>query len=143
MTEAEFKDDWLFAYALVAFVGALLMGQVWEPSEGTSKLLFFFDVPAFVISLIIAVMVVLSIVLAAASVIPRLRKFGLKLGIASLMLLDFIVWIAFIISWGSAAPELPPDQWWWPFLIIVGVMFFFFIPIRMFLRIKRSSNLCT
>ena len=76
MTESGLKEDWLFTNALVAFVGALLMWQVWEPSEGTFKLLFFIEVPnykGFTISMIIAGMAILSIVLAAASAIPRLR----------------------------------------------------------------------
>ena len=143
MHESDYKADWLFGNSLIAFIGALLLAQVWEPSRGTFKLLFFFDVPAYnglFIFLIIAGMVVLSIVLAAASVIPRLREFGLKLGVASSTILDFIVWLAFIVSWGSSAPELPLDQWWSRFLIVIGLVFFFFIPIRNFARLARSSK---
>ena len=47
MTESGLKEDWLFTNALVAFVGALLMGQIWEPAEGTFKLLFFIEVPNY------------------------------------------------------------------------------------------------
>ena len=141
MTESGLKEDWLFTNALVAFVGALLMGQIWEPAEGTFKLLFFIEVPnytGFTIFLIIVGMAILSIVLAAASLIPRLRDPVLCLGNGFSTVLDFIVWVAFVVSWGSSVPELPFDQWWSMFLAIVGLVFLFFIPIRMFLRMYRS-----
>ena len=140
MTEAGLKEDWLFTNALVAFVGALLMGQVWEPSEGTFKLLFFIEVPAYdglVIFLIIAGMVVLSIVLATASVIPRLRDPVLKSRSSFATTLDLIVWVAFFLSWGSSVPELPSDQWWSLILIIAGLVFLFIIPVRVMLRVGR------
>ena len=98
MTETELKEDWLFGNALIAFIGALLMGQVWETSDGTVKLLCFFDVPnytGFVIFSIIAGFFVLSFFLAVASVIPRLRNPALSLGIGFSITLDFIVWVAF------------------------------------------------
>ena len=143
MTEAELKEDWLFTNALVAFVGALLIAQVWEPSKGTVKFLFFFDVPAYdglVIFLIIAGMLVLSIVLAAASVIPRFRNPILTLGNVFATLLDFIVWIAFIISLGSSVPELPFEQWWVMVLLAVGAVFILFIPVKIFMRILRYRS---
>ena len=119
------------------------MAQVWEPSRGTFKLFFFFDVPAYdglFILLIISGMVILSVVLAAASIIPRLRDPAMKLGGGFVTTLDFIVWVAFILSWGSSTPELPLEQWWAWFLVIVGVVFFFLIPIKMFIRIIQLSK---
>ena len=142
MTKAELKDDWLFTNAIVAFIAALLMGQVWEPSEGTFRLFFFFDVPAYdglVVLLIIAGMLVLSIALAAASVVPRLRDPVLGIGSGFATILDLIVWVAFFISWGSSFPELP-DQWWSSYLVMVGAVFLFLIPIRMVLRLVRSGK---
>ena len=143
MAEAELKGDSMFSDALVVFAGALLMGQFWEPSEGTIEFLFFIEVPnytAFTISLVIAAMAVLSVILAAASIISRLRKRGLKLSSNLATLLDFLVWLSFIVSWGSSAPELPFDQWWTWLLVVVGLVFFFLIPIRMFFRIVRSRT---
>ena len=77
MHEHDYKADWLFGNSLVAFIGALLMAQVWEPSEDTFRLLFFFEVPnytGFIIFLIVAVFFVLSLFLAVASIVPPLRN---------------------------------------------------------------------
>ena len=142
ITKAELKDDWLFTSAIVALIAALLMGQVWEPSEGTFRLPFFFDIPAYdrlAVLSIVAGMLALSIVLAAASVIPRFRDCALGIGSHFATILGFIVWVAFIISFGSSFPELP-DQWWSSYLVIVGVVFLIFIPIRAVLRIVRSRK---
>ena len=143
MTEVEIKQDWLFGNALISFVGALLLGQVWERSEGTFKLLFIFEVPNYTgltIFTIIAGFFILSFILAVASIVPRLRNTAIRLGTDFSMALDFIAWVAFSVSWLSSIPELPPDQWWSMFLLLGGFAFFIFIPIRMVLRGIRSKK---
>ena len=65
-----------FGNSLIAFIGALLMAEVWKPSEGTVKLLFFFEVPnytGFVLFLIIAALFCLSFLLALASIWSPIR----------------------------------------------------------------------
>ena len=143
MTSAEYKEEWLFSNALVAFVGALLMGQVWEPSKGTFKLLFFFDVPAYdglVIFLITAAFFILSFFFAAASVIPFIRSWALSIGKGFSQILELLTWIAFTLSWTSSIPELPLEQWWAWFLVFGGFVLFVFIPFRILLRIFRSRK---
>ena len=47
----ELKEDWLAGNAVVAFLGALLIGQSWtgilEGSESTVELFFLFTVPNY------------------------------------------------------------------------------------------------
>ena len=141
MADKEIQEDWLFTNVLVAFVGALLLGQAWEASEGTVKLAFVIrvtDYTGFVIFLIIAGFFVLSLFLAVASVIPRFRISALSIGKGFSTTLEFMVWIAFILSWLSAIPELSPSQWWSQFLIVGGFGFVIFMPVRMLLRLLRS-----
>ena len=40
MNEAGLKEDWLAGNAVVAFVGALLVAQSWQTSDGTLRLPF-------------------------------------------------------------------------------------------------------
>ena len=143
MTEVEIKQDWLFGNALISFVGALLLGQVWERSEGTFKLLLIFEVPnytGFAIFTIIAGFCILSFILAIASMVSRLRSTALRLGTDFSIALDLIAWVAFSVSWLSSIPELPSGQWWSLFLLLGGFAFFIIIPIRMVLRGIRSKK---
>ena len=145
MHEHDYKADWLFGNSLVAFIGALLMAQVWEPSEDTFRLLFFFEVPnytGFIIFLIVAVFFVLSLFLAVASIVPPLRNVALKLATPFSTALDLIVWIAFVGSWGAAIQKLPTDEWWSGILVLGGIVMFFFIPARIYLRLfwRRKTN---
>ena len=78
MNEAEIRKDWLTGKAVVAFVGALLTGQVWEPSEATVKLLPIFAVPSdFVVFLFIAAMLFLSLFLILATIVTRLQRWAI------------------------------------------------------------------
>ena len=43
----DLRRDWTASNALLLFVGALLMGTVWEPSEGTYTIFFVFTVPSY------------------------------------------------------------------------------------------------
>ena len=143
MTKEELKREWLFSNALVALVGALLLGQVWEPSVGSFKLLFLVEVPSnsgFTVIVIITAITIFSIVLAVASFVPGLRCPMSRLGNGFSTPLDLLVWVAFIISWGSAVPQMPSDQWWSILLALVGLVFFFLIPIRTILRMFRSRT---
>ena len=135
MSETELSTDKLVSDAAVAFMGALLMGQSWEMSEGTVKLLFIFTVPdytALVILAIIASLFVLSMFLALAAVVPksRLQRWA-TCSVTSLSpILGYLVLIAFFLGLISTIPDLPLDQWWAWFLILGGFVILFVLLYR-------------
>ena len=140
MTSAEYKEDWLFSNALVAFVGALMLTQQWQVSGGTLRF-YVIEVPAFAgfaIFLTIAAFFVLSLFLAVASVIPVLRNVALLIGKKVSFALDFIVWIGFILSWASAITQLSLDRWWAELLLWGGLALIVFMLVKMVLRLVRS-----
>ena len=109
MTSAEYKEEWLFSNALVAFVGALMLTQQWQVSEGAVTFFFILELPeavGYAIFLVIAGFFALSFFLAVASVIPVLRNVALLIGKKVSFALDFVVWIGFILSWASAITQL-------------------------------------
>ncbi len=136
MDKRELEKDWMANNALIAFVGALLMGQQWQVSEGTYKLFFVFEVPNYswlVLLAIVAFLFSLSVFLALGtfSEWARHRAF-LWRGLYN-PILGILVWIAFILTWLSLLPELPLDQWWFPAFLLGGFLFsFLFIPLRFF-----------
>ena len=140
MTSREYKEEWLFSNALVAFVGALMLTQQWQVSGGAVSF-YFFDVPefaGFAIFLIIAGFFVLSFFLAVASVIPVLRNVALLIGKRVSFALDFVVWIGFVISWASAISRLSLDHWWAELLVWGGLALIVFMLVKMVLRLVRS-----
>ncbi len=141
MTSAEYKEEWLFSNALVAFVGALMLTQQWQVSEGAVTFLFILELPeavGYAIFLVIAGFFALSFFLAVASVIPVLRNVALLIGKKVSFALDFVVWIGFILSWASAITQLSLDQWWAEMLLWGGLALIVFMLVRMVLRLVRS-----
>ena len=140
MTSAEYKEEWLFSNALVAFVGALMLTQQWQISGGAVSF-YFFEVPefaGFAIFLAIAGFFALSFFLAVASVIPLLRNVALLIGKKVSFALDFVVWIGFVLSWASSITRLSLDQWWAEMLLWGGLALIVFMLVRMVLRVVRS-----
>ena len=140
MTSAEYKEEWLFSNALVAFAGALMLTQQWQVSGGTLKL-FVIEVPefaGFAIFLIIAGFFALSFFLAVASVIPVIRNLALRIGKKVSFALDFVVWVGFLLSWASAVSQLSLDQWWAELLVWGGLALIVFMLVKMVLRLVRS-----
>ena len=131
----EMKEDRLANFAVAAFLGSLLMGQVlgmWEGSQGTTKLLMFTvpDYSALVFFVFMVSFFVLSLFLATASMVTPLQGWGLGATrrVAPIMLP--IVWVSFTFSWLPSTLELPEDQWWAPVLFIGGFAMFLFIGFR-------------
>ena len=140
MTSAEYKEEWLFSNALVAFVGALMLTQQWQISGGAVSF-YFFEVPefaGFAIFLVIAGFFALSFFLAVASVIPVLRNVALLIGKKVSFALDFVVWIGFVLSWASSITRLSLEQWWAEMLLWGGLALIVFMLVRMVLRVVRS-----
>ena len=143
MNDERLKSDWLANNALVAFVGALLLGKSLQNADESIKILRWFEVPTlpeFVVVGLISVLVILSAFLASASVIQRLRKIAFKTVDTFELALELLVWIAFTVGYLSAASELPYDQWWAYVLFFGGYALFLFIPIRYAFHLWRSNN---
>ena len=140
MTSSEYKEDWLFSNALVAFVGALMLTQQWQVSGGALRF-YFIEVPeaaGFAIFLTIAAFFALSLFLAVASVIPLLRNLALLIGKKVSFALDFIVWLGFILSWASAVSQMNLDLWWARLLLWGGLALIAFMAVKMVVRVVRS-----
>ncbi len=128
----DLKMEWLVSNAVVAFIGALMVGQAWQRSDGRVEL-FGLSIPDFsgVVQIaFIFFLFTLSFVFAVASLIPNLRSWSIGQGKGFSMMLGVIAWVAFIISWLTAFPSLPDDQWWKQVLLWGGVVMFFFIPLQ-------------
>ena len=143
MSNSEIREELLAGHSLVAFVGALLLGQYWRPLGGTLKLpIINLTVLDYTDSLLIASMLGLSLYLALAAVIPRLRSLLSSNEVAFSVALLFLTWVSFVIGFTSAVPELPNDRWWSQALLVIGIGMMFFIPlrplVRWLLRARRS-----
>ena len=131
----EMKEDRLANFAVAAFLGSLLMGQVlgmWEGSQGTTKLLMFTvpDYSGLVIFMFMSSFFFLSFFLVTASMVAPLQGWGLiAISWAKPAMLP-ILSVSFILSWLSSTIELPDNQWWTPVLIIGGFAIFIFIGFR-------------
>ena len=105
------KEDWLVGNAVVAFVGALLMAQAWEPSNAKSVIpILDVTVPTFPQAVVLGIVVilgVLSFVLALASAIPPLRSWVIYQVSPFSQLLEQLMWLALVLSLIAALSELP------------------------------------
>ena len=130
----EMKVDRLADYAVVIFLGALLLGQAWEIWEGRSaKLLGIFEVPylaEFGILTIMAVFLGWSLLLALASIVTPLQAWGLGTLRGFSQYFGLVVIVLFFLSWLSSVSELPDDRWWTKILIWGGFGIFFFLSYR-------------
>ena len=126
----EMKEDWLAGNAVVAFVGALLLGQAWEVSEGTVQLFRILTVPSYtglVLLTFIACLFCLSLALALASLVTPLQSWALSTTRSFSTVLWWVVLLSFFLSLGYAFSALPPNQWWSPVLRLGGVGMLLFI----------------
>ena len=126
----EMQEDWLAGNAVVAFVGALLVGQSWEVSEGTVQLFRILTVPSFmglILLALIAGLFGLSLTLALASLVTPLQSWALSTTRSFSTALWWVVLLSFFLSLGYAFSALPPNQWWSPVLRLGGVGMLLFI----------------
>ena len=139
----DLRRDWTASNALLLFVGALLMGTVWEPSDGTYTIFFVFTVPSYssyVTLSIVFVLLLLSVSLAVATFSEPVRSRALLLRDSLSPLLNALVWLSFTLSWATAHDELPLDQWWSMLLLLVGMLFsLLFWPLRV-MRSKKNRR---
>ena len=130
------KEEWLLGNAVLAFVGALLMAQAWQPSEGPNEI-FNLVVPTFpqlVVFAVVAFLVTLSIVFALGSAIPSIRSWAITQATSYSHFLEWLMWVAFLISLLSGLSEIPADLWWTEVLKLVGLAFLLFLAFRMIVK---------
>ena len=130
---SQLKEESLASSAAVAFIGALLLAQSWEPSGGVYELPFNLTIPGLhdaVYFAIAAFLFVSSFVLALASTVRPLRRWVLCTFSLFSTLLAFFVWVAFLASWAEATSKRPSDQWWSGVLFLGGFVFFLFLGYR-------------
>ena len=132
------KEEWLVGNAVVAFVGALLMAQAWQPSDVKNVIpILNVTVPTFpqvIVLSIVAFLAVLSFVLALASTVPPLRSWAIHQVSPFSQFLEILMWLAFLMSLLSALSEMPRDEWWAEVLALSGLALWFFLSVRMVLR---------
>ena len=144
MNDTELKKDWLAGNSVVAFLGALILAQTWRPTGDSYELPFSLTVPAFPdpVSFAIAAFLLLSsFLLMVASAIPiRLVPHWVVSVVRTFsVMLDFVVWLAFMQSWLSIVSELPDDQWWAYVFAWGGLMMFTFLTFRFLLGMFRLA----
>ena len=134
----EMKEDRLADYAVVVFLGALLIGQAWQIWEGgTAKLLGIFEVPGyteFVVLTIMAVFLGWSLLLALASIVTPLQAWGLGTLRGFSQYFGPVVLTLFVIGWLSSSSKLPEGRWWSAVLLWGGIAMFFFLWFRITIR---------
>ena len=144
MDETGLKKDWLAGYAVIAFLGALMLAQTWRPSGDVYELPFNLTVPAFPDPMsftIAAVLFLSSFLLAVASVIPTrlVPRWVDSVVSAFSVVLDLFVWLAFLQSWLTIVSELPDDQWWAYVFAWGGLVMFVFLMFRFFAGMFRLA----
>lgn len=134
----QIKEEWLVGNAVVAFVGALLMAQAWGPSDVKYVIpVANVTVPSFpqaVILGIVALLAISSFVLVLASAVPPLRSWAIRQVSPYSRLLEWLMWVAFLMSLLAALPEIPRDEWWAEALALSGLAMWLFLGVRMVLK---------
>lgn len=128
-------EDWLAGNAVVTFVGVLLTAQSSNLSDGVYELPLNVTIPAFHDAVYLslgAFLFISSFALALASQVRALRSRAIRASRPASVLMGFLIWVAFIVSWLGATAELPFDQWWSMVLFIGGFTFLLFLSYRMF-----------
>lgn len=134
----QIKEEWLVGNAVVAFVGALLMAQAWEPTDARNAIpILNVTVPIYPQAVVLSIVAFLagsSFVLALASAIPPLRTWAIQRASPHSHLLEILMWVAFVLSLIAALNEIPRDQWWAEALWWGGAILLFFLWGRLMLR---------
>ena len=142
---SELKEDRLANNAVVALLGALLLGQSWQTwQEGTAKLLGIVVVPSstgLVVFVIMAGLFVWSMSLVLAAIVGPLQHLGLRTLRDSSRILGPIMLLSFLLSWLASDSELPADQWWSVVLRWGGIVMFVFLLYRVGFRHQATTML--
>jgi len=133
MDDSKLKTDWLVNNAVVAFIGALLLGQYTQTSASDYEWFFGIVIPSLppMANLVgAAILLAIAISLAISSTIPPLRRHALALTVPLVPVLEFLVWAAFTLGLLSAVSRLPADHIFSAVLMISGLVFWLFLLAR-------------
>ena len=136
------KEDWLAGNSVVAFVGALILAQSTQQSDAAYQLPFNVTIPSLsdvVTFCIAAFLLVSAVILAIASIIRPIQSWALAKASTYSVLLSFLIWGAFALSFLEAFSNLPSDLWWSQLLFWVGFGIFLFLGYR-FIRATIQSQ---
>ena len=144
MDGSKLKTDWLVNNALVAFVGALLLGQYTQTSASDYEWFFGIVIPGLppIANLFgAAFLLVMAVILAVSSAIPPLRDRALSLTVPLVPVLELLVWLAFTLGLLSAVSRLPQDHHFSAVIVIVGLVFSLLLFVRsLWSSIRWSTN---
>ncbi len=143
MDDSKLKTDWLVNNALVAFVGALLLGQYTQTSASDYEWFFGLVIPSLppIANLVgAAFLLVMAVTLVVSSAIPPLRDRALSLTVPLVPILEFLVWFAFTLGLLTAVSRLPADHVFSAGLVIVGLVIWVFLFIRFLWSFMSPTN---
>ena len=133
MDNSKLKTDWLVNNAVIAFVGALLLGQSFRYPDIPREILWGIELPRmpeWATVATISVLFILALFLALASVIKKLQPWAFKMSGTFDYVFHLLFLFAYTIGYLQAATELPYDQWWSYFLFFGGYALMLFLIIR-------------
>ena len=133
MQDSQIKSDWLVNNAVIAFFAAILIAQTPQSATGRADLILGFDypnIPTWWTDSTIALLLAISVTLAVAGVIPRLRRRTIQWTTPLVPTLEFMTLAAFTAGFAESLGKLPRDQWWSDPLIVGGILFMLFLFVR-------------
>ena len=133
MQDSQIKSDWLVNNAVIAFFAAMLIAQTPRSTTGRTELILGFDfpsIPTWWTDSAIALLLAISVILAVAGVVPRLRRRTIQWTTPLVPTLEFLTLAAFTAGFAESLGKLPRDQWWSEPLIVGGILFMLFLFVR-------------
>ena len=134
MDDPKLKNDWLISNSVVAFIGALLIAQTPQSTDGKTELILDLSIPsipAWWTNSAIAILLTISLILVLAAYVSPLRRLTLQNATLLTPTLGLITWVAFTTGFAQSAQELSKDQWWSLPIILGGLAFIVFLFFRL------------
>ncbi len=123
----------LINYAVLAFFGALVLGQSIGTASDSPIILWGFEIPRlpeFVTVVAILLLCLTSVYLAVASVFKKMQTMAVRAINTFAYVFNVLFWLLFTYAYLDAASALPYDHWWAHVLFVIGYAFFVFLGVR-------------
>ena len=133
MDDSKLKIDWLVNNAVVAFAGAMLLGQSFRSPDISREILWGIEpwrIPEWATVATISFLFILALFLALASVIKKIQPWAFKMSGTYDHVFHVLFLFVYTIGYLQAATELPYDQWWSYFLFFGGYTLMLFLIFR-------------